>query len=219
MIKYTFTVEIDGKATYFGEYDIYSKRNTGYFPSPFIEEYAAYVPDVRLHGEISAKGPIRFIEDMLTDEYRDRTKKKNIYRFGPYTVTRESAPTDETFYICRCGAEKGEPGFSEIDHSCPHREGPSDTDIQEWPRYYLFRKMDDGTYQAELDEAWYWGGPHLDGGVIRADIPEEWSSLPYEEFLANVLTLANAAHYKFTIGELLEKAGLRQFFGYPPEAD
>ena len=46
--------------------------------------------------------------------------------------------------------------------------------MNEWAQHYCFVKMDDGTYQAELDEAWWWGGGHNDGGTIRTPVPEEW---------------------------------------------
>ena len=74
--------------------------------------------------------------------------------------------------------------------------------------------MDDGTYEAELDEAWWWGGGHNDGGTIRNEIPEAWFDLPYDEFLENVVTLSAAAHYGFAAEDLKEKRGLREFFGF-----
>ena len=86
--------------------------------------------------------------------------------------------------------------------------------MREWCSWYAFNKMDDGTYEAELDEAWWWGGGHNDGGTIRREIPEEWFELPYEEFLDNVVGLAAGWHYGFTAEILLERKGLREFFGY-----
>ena len=52
------------------------------------------------------------------------------------------------------------------------------------------------------------------GGTIRVEIPEEWHELPYEEFLGQVIRLAAAAHYGFTVEYLLSKDGLKEFFGY-----
>ena len=75
-------------------------------------------------------------------------------------------------------------------------------------------KMDDGTFQASLDESWWWGGSHNDGGTINTEIPEEWFELSYDEFLENVVTLSAAAHYGFTPEELKEKSGLKAFFGF-----
>ncbi len=86
--------------------------------------------------------------------------------------------------------------------------------MREWASWYAFNKMDDGTYEAELDEAWWWGGGHNDGGTIRREIPEEWFELPYEDFLEKVVTLAAASHYGFTAEILLEKKGLKEFFGF-----
>ena len=73
--------------------------------------------------------------------------------------------------------------------------------------------MDDGTYEAELDEAWWWGGGHNDGGTIRTPIPEEWFELTYDEFLKRVVTLSAAAHYGFTPEILKKRKGLKEFFG------
>ena len=57
--------------------------------------------------------------------------------------------------------------------------------------------------------------PHYeDGGTIRREIPEEWFELPYEDFLEKVVTLAAASHYGFTAEILLEKKGLKEFFGF-----
>ena len=52
------------------------------------------------------------------------------------------------------------------------------------------------------------------GGTIDVDIPKEWFSLSYDEFLERVITLASAAHYGFTIDDLKEKEGLKEFFGF-----
>ena len=83
--------------------------------------------------------------------------------------------------------------------------------MREWCSWYAFNKMDDGTYQAELDEAWCWGGSHNDGGTIRREIPEEWLDLPYDDFLKEVVRIASAAHYGFTPELLKERAGLKEF--------
>ena len=78
---------------------------------------------------------------------------------------------------------------------------------------YSPKSKDDGTYEAELDEAWN-EGSHYGGGTINVDIPKEWFSLSYDEFLERVITLASAAHYGFTIDDLKEKEGLKEFFGF-----
>ena len=54
---------------------------------------------------------------------------------------------------------------------------------------YCINKKDDGTYEAELDEAWD-EGSHYGGGTITVDIPKEWFDLPYDDFLGHVVTLA-----------------------------
>ena len=73
--------------------------------------------------------------------------------------------------------------------------------------------------EGQVGTAWGWGGGHNDGGTIHREIPEEWFELPYEEFLERTVTLAAAAHYGFTAEMLLEKKGLREFFGYGNDSD
>ena len=77
-----------------------------------------------------------------------------------------------------------------------------------------FNKKDDGTYEAELDEAWWWGGGHNDGGTMRQKVPEEWLDLPYDELLESLVTLVRADHYGFTAEHLRRKEGLREFLGF-----
>ena len=91
--------------------------------------------------------------------------------------------------------------------------------MREWASWYAFNKRNDGTYEAELDEAWWWGGGHNDGGTIHVDLPQELFELPYKEFLENVVRFAAAAHYGFTAEMLMEKEGLREFFGYKEDEE
>ena len=101
----------------------------------------------------------------------------------------------EKFMIYRRDAKKGEATYSPKSHSAPHFEGH------------------DGKYEAELDEAWN-EGSHYGGGTINVDIPKEWFALSYDEFLEHVITLAAAKHYGFTVDDLKEKKGLKEFFGF-----
>ena len=39
-------------------------------------------------------------------------------------------------------------------------------------------------------------------------------ALSYDDFLEHVITLAGAKHYGFTVDDLKEKEGLREFFGF-----
>ena len=45
------------------------------------------------------------------------------------------------------------------------------------------------------------------GGTIDVDIPKEWFSLSYDEFLERVITLASAAHYGFTNSHVCRHCG------------
>ena len=129
-------------------------------------------------------------------------------------MVRKSHHT-EKLMIYRRSAKKGEAGYSEREYSAPHYEGEKTPEgMQEWVSWYCFNKRDDGKYEAELDEAWYGGYGHNDGGTICTEIPEEWLNLPYDEFLERVITLSAASHYGFTAADLKGKPGLKEFFGF-----
>ena len=159
--------------------------------------------------------PLEALTGLIKDEKRVPGRKRIIYQNGALSLERKPESTNEHFSVYRRNAEKGEPDYSPLPHDAPHYEGPHTPEgMREWASHYRFNKMDDGTYEAELDEAWWWGGGHNDGGTIHTEIPEEWFKLPYDDFLSNVVTLAAAAHYGFTTGILKEKTGLKEFFGY-----
>ena len=119
----------------------------------------------------------------------------------------------EKFMIYRRDAKKGEATYSPKSHSAPHFEGHYVEGMEEWASWYCFNKKEDGTYEAELDEAWN-EGSHNGGGTINVDIPKEWFALSYVDFLEHVITLAAAKHYGFTVDDLKERKGLKQFFGF-----
>ena len=110
-------------------------------------------------------------------------------------------------------AKKGSAAYSPKPHSAPHFEGHYVEGMEEWASHYCFIKNEDGTYEAELDEAWN-EGSHNGGGTINVAIPKEWFDLSYDEFLECVITLAAAKHYGFTSDDLKEKGGLKEFFGF-----
>lgn len=165
--------------------------------------------------DIESKQPIAAIEAMMKEENRVAGRKRPIFKEGDFSLERVPMETDDRFLVYRCSANKNEPGYSSKNHSAPHYEGPKTPEgMKEWTTWYAFDKMDDGTFQASLDESWWWGGSHNDGGTIHTEIPEEWFELSYDEFLENVVTLSAAAHYGFTPEELKEKKGLKEFFGF-----
>ena len=118
--------------------------------------------------------------------------------------------------IYRRDAKKGEATYSPKSHSAPHFEGHYVEGMEEWASWYCFNKKEDGTYEAELDEAWD-EGSHYGGGTIDVDIPKDWFALSYDEFLERVITLAAATHYGFTVDDLKEREGLKEFFGFTRE--
>ena len=119
----------------------------------------------------------------------------------------------EKFMIYRRDAKKGEATYSPKSHSAPHFEGHYVKGMEEWASWYCFNKKEDGTYEAEIDEAWD-EGSHYGGGTIDVDIPKEWFALSYDDFLEQVITLAAAKHYGFTVDDLKEREGLKEFFGF-----
>ena len=152
------------------------------------------------------RDPIKSLAELTDEANRIPGMRKHIYEKGPLRAERDPMPTGEKYSVYRRSADKGDPDYSSLHHDAPHHEGPNTPEgMREWASWYCFNKMDDGTYEAELDEAWWWGGGHNDGGTIRNIIPEEWQDLPYDEFLERVVTVSAAAHYGFTPQILKEK--------------
>ena len=142
-------------------------------------------------------------------------RRKKIYQNGFLSLHRCPKETGERFSVYRRAASQRDPDYSPLPHDAPHYEGPKTPEgMREWASWYAFNKMDDGTFEAELDEAWWWGGGHNDGGTIRTESPEELLDLPYEEFLKEVVYYSSASHYGFTPDILKEKKGLKEFFGF-----
>ena len=216
MVRLTdkYTVQYDNKVI--GYYSVFSDHTVSYYtaygcPWDIDKELKAFNLDLdQEHVE-----PIPCLKALINDQYRLKNRKRMIYQDGMLTLIRSPQETDERYSIYRRSAEPTDPDYSPLPHDAPHYEGPhTPKDMREWASWYAFNKMDDGTYQAELDEAWWWGGGHNDGGTIRTEIPEEWFTLPYPEFLKHVVSLSAASHYGFTTEMLLEKEGLKEFFGY-----
>ncbi len=175
-------------------------------------EYEGLPPELK--ESVESEKPLPFFEGLMSKANRVKGTRKTIYEKGEVRIARVPEDVDK-FYVYRTSAEKGDPDYSDEDHSAPHCEGYGPIEgMREWATWYCFNKRDDGTYEAELDESWWWGGGHNDGGTIRVDIPEEWQDLPYDEFLENVVTLASAKHYGFTAEHLRKKEGLMGFFGF-----
>ena len=175
----------------------------------------AELKELGLDREVRSRTAIKSLDALTREENRVPGRKRIIYQAGPLRLEREPQETGDRFSVYRRSAKQGEPDYSPLPHDAPHREGPkTPEDMREWASWYAFNKMDDGTYEAELDEAWWWGGGHNDGGTIHTEIPEEWFELPYEEFLERVVSLASAAHYGFTAKQLMKRRGLKEFFGF-----
>ena len=212
--KYNITY----KDQYVGTYYIFNDHTYSYSVSSYnhdIEGLEELLAQKGLLKDMKQETPIAAIEEMIRDVHRVQGKKRPVFVDGPFTVTRVPMESTDRFLVYSRSADKGENGYSPKSHSAPHYEGPKTPEgMNEWASWYAFDKMDDGTYQASLDEAWWWGGGHNDGGTIHTDIPEEWFELPYDAFLENVVTLSAASHYGFDAEELKGKKGLKEFFGF-----
>ena len=212
--KDQYTVKYQGKDI--GSYSVLSDHSCRFalaWGSPWDMEDE--LKKLGLDQEFEGKRSRKPFTDLIKKENRIAGKKQIIYEKGPLRLERHPMETGERFTVYRRAAEKGDPDYSPLPHDAPHNEGPHTPEgMREWASWYAFNKMDDGTYEAELDEAWWWGGGHNDGGTIHRAIPEEWQELPYEQFLENVVTLAAASHYGFTAEMLMKREGLREFFGY-----
>jgi len=200
---------------YIGLYYVFDDGTIRYYPDSRCKDLEKELKSLGLDKEIDTDKPLKLFTDIIDETKRVPGRRKRIYQDGHLKLERKAKETGERFSVYRRAAEEGDPDYSPLHHDAPHYEGPHTPEgMREWASWYAFNKMDDGTYEAELDEAWWWGGGHNDGGTIHSEIPEEWQDLPYDEFLENVVTLAAAAHYGFTAEMLKEKEGLKEFFGY-----
>ena len=179
------------------------------------EEVKKLFEDMGLKDGMERKTPIKALSDMIKEENRVPGRKRPIYVCGDFRIERKPNESGERYLVYSRRAEKDDPAYSDLPHDAPHYEGPKTPEgMREWASWYAFNKMDDGTYEAELDEAWWWGGGHNDGGTIHKELPEEIFDLPYDEFLEEVVGYAYAAHYGFTPQILKAKPGLKEFFGF-----
>lgn len=199
-----------------GYYSVFDSGETSYYTARGCPwDIGEELKELGLDKEIPDGGPVKVLTDVISGENRVPGSRKRIYEKGDLRLERSSEETDERFMVYRRSAEEGDAEYSGLPHDAPHYEGPKTPEgMREWANWYSFTKMDDGTFQADLDEAWWWGGGHDDGGTIHTPVPEEWFALPYEQFLEELVTLAAAAHYGFTPEILLNRKGLREFFGY-----
>lgn len=199
-----------------GSYHVYSDGTASFYLGwGYPGDIEAELKELGLDKESVDAEPLEALQSLIAPENRVAGRKRVIYKRGPLAMERRPYSTDESFSVYRRRAEEGEPDYSPLAHDAPHYEGPGTPEgMREWCSWYCFNKMDDGTFEAELDEAWWWGGGHNDGGTIHTEIPEEWFELSYDEFLEKVVHIAAAAHYGFTSEMLKSREGLREFFGF-----
>lgn len=198
-----------------GAYYVYTNGGVCYEPyEHYIKPYLKKLKALGLDKEIREDKENEFFKNLKKAKNRVPNTRKIIYADGLLKI--EKIPNNiDRFLVYKCGAEKGEEGYSPKKYDAPHYEGEKTPEgMREWVTWYAFNKKEDGMFEAELDESWWWGGGHNDGGTIRTEIPEEWLSLPYDEFLENVVTLSSASHYGFTAEDLKKIKGLKKFFGF-----
>lgn len=208
---YEIYFETGDKEAYIGYLDNFEDGKGHYCPVWNAEDYKKAVKDKRF---FESTDDIGFITCMMTEENLAKDRRRKVYFCGKFIIWHIPERTGEHYLVYNRMAHEGQPGYSEKAHAVPHKEPGAPEEMSEWVNHYQFNKFVDGTYEAELDEAWYWGGSHTDGGTINREIPDYWQDLPYDEFLENVVTIAAASHYLFTADDLRACEGLKEFFGY-----
>ena len=194
-------------------YTCYPEEHSYEYHVSWANAYKGKVPDEYLKSR-QLKKPFRLMEDIMTEENRQKGTRKTVYVSGPVKIVRKPKNVD-SFVVYRMNAGKGDRGYSERRFSAPHYEGEKTPEgMKEWVSYYQFVKRDDGTFEVELEENWWWGGSHNDGGTIHCDVPEKYTDMPFDEFLENIVTVGKASHYGFTADFLRGCSGLKEFFGF-----
>ena len=79
--------------------------------------------------------------------------------------------------------------------------------------HYFFRCYGDGSYEFEFQEGWN-AGSHYDGGTACNEIPEEWLSGTFEEFVEKFSAEYPAKEYFLSAAELLNNPELKTFMGF-----
>ena len=79
--------------------------------------------------------------------------------------------------------------------------------------HYFFHCWRDGSYTFEFQEGWN-AGSHYDGGTANNDIPEEWLTLSWEEFVDRFSNEYPDKEYFLTRYELLSNGELKAFLGF-----
>lgn len=79
--------------------------------------------------------------------------------------------------------------------------------------HYFFRCYNDGSYEFEFQEGWF-AGSHNDGGTAFNEIPEEWLSGTWEEFVDKFSAAYPDNEYFITRYELLNDDKLKAFLGF-----
>ena len=86
---------------------------------------------------------------------------------------------------------------------------PRVNDLEKWSVIACDQFTADPAYWARVS-AFVGDAP----STLRLMLPEAWLDLPWEDFLARLVTLSDASRYGFTPEDLRSKAGLKEFFGF-----
>ena len=173
-------------------------------------EIAEEVEKLGLSGKISNRKSIRLFSQLMIPQNRNSGRKGTVYSSGQLTVERCPKATGCIFSVYRRSARRNAPDYSEFSHEALTHGGSAVSRVER----YAFIKMDDGTFSVCLEESWYQGGSHNDGGTVSEPIPEEWFKLQYDGFLENLVTLASASRYGFSADVLKNRKGMKDFFGF-----
>ena len=78
---------------------------------------------------------------------------------------------------------------------------------------FIFNKRRSGKYELVMQIGWH-AGSHWDGGSRRSEIPEEWLSDSWEEFLDILCEKSSDRDLFYSKIEFMASDGLKEFFGF-----
>ena len=130
-----------------GSYYVYEDNTCRYYVNSWKNELEPIKDLLEKKGLLKdkdTKRPIAAITKMMTAENRVKGRKRSIYHCDGLTLERIPNETNERFLVYRHDANKGQPGYSDKDHSAPHYEGEKTPEgMREWTTWYAFVKMDE----------------------------------------------------------------------------
>jgi hypothetical protein len=194
-----------------GFYCIWDDRTVSFTNySGVSADIAEDVEKLGLFRRISNRKSIGLFSQIMIPENRISGRKRIVYNSEHLMVERCPKATGCIYTVYRRRASRNAPDYSELSHEVSINGGS----VTARAERYAFIKLDDGTFSASLEESWYRGGSHNDGGTVSEQIPEAWFNYQYDDFLEKIVTLSTASRYGFRTALLKNRNGLKVFFGF-----